>query len=357
MKSKIIKTSSLISFLFAFAISALAFNVSADDKDNGQEEIVTVSVQALSDLNLDINVSVPATVRALNQSLISSQINALAKKVHVDVGDKVQANQLLLSLDCREYEFTKKQIEASIKAANISFDLASKNYQRNKRLSKQGNVSAQAFDQVEANYLNSQAELTRQKSQLSLADLNIERCQIKAPFAGQISKRLVQPGQLLTPNAAVVELLQTDKLEIEASLSQEDMHSFRQAEQLDFKYDNQSYPVKLRAVIGLLDEASRTQRVRLKFVEEVKLPINLSGRLVWKKDGYYLPASLLSQRGEKLGVLYLAEENTVAFHAIAGAIEGKISQLGLPADTKIIIDNRKGLKVGQRVKVEKEKRK
>lgn len=351
MTIQLIKKKSLIVLFSSFIISALSFNAVADT----QEKSVTVSTQSLSDLNLEINVSVPATVKGLNRSIISSQINALAEKVYVEVGDQVEAKQLLLRLDCREYEYTKKQIEAGIKAAEISFDLSRKNYQRNKRLSKQGNVSAQAFDQAEANYLNSQAELIRQKSQLSLANLNIERCQIKAPFAGQISQRLAQPGQLLTPNAAVVELLQTDQLEIEASLSQEDLPSFKQAKQLSFKVDDQSYPVTLRAIIGLLDQASKTQKARLRLADKVPLPINLSGRLVWKKEGYYLPAALLSQRDEKLGVLYLTEANKVAFHAINGAIEGKVSKLNLPADTKVIINNRKGLKIGQHVTIEEEK--
>lgn len=323
----------------------------ADDISADKDQITSVTTKPLSELSLDIQVSVPATIKGLNKSIISSQISGLADNVHVDIGDYVKTGQLLLSLDCREYQYNLQQIEAGIKAARITHDLSQKNFNRNKRLKEKSNISDQLFDQSKAEFLNSQAELNRQQSQLSLAQLTIERCQIKAPFAGQITQRFVQPGQLLSPNAAVVELLQTDHLEIEALLSQSDLVSFNQTKQVYFNHEDQSYPATLRTVIAILDENNRTQQVRLRLADDIKLPVNLSGRLTWKKTGFHLPANLLSLRNQQLGVLYLGQENTVGFHVLKHAIEGKTSAIDLPADTRIIIDNRKGLVVGQGINI------
>ena len=185
----------------------------------GKTETVRVTTKSLSELVFAAEYSAPAKVVSLNDSSISAEVQGRAIRIEAEVGDTIKLGQLLVSLDCRNYINTKQQALASLNLSKLQLNFAQKQFNRNQRLLKRGVLSQETFDRSESDLLTSKADIFLKEVAIESANLAITKCKIYAPFSGQVTRKFVQQGQLISPGSALIQLLQTNKLEIEAELS------------------------------------------------------------------------------------------------------------------------------------------
>lgn len=331
--------------------------IAADEGDpttnvEGEVEFLRVTTQPLSELVITAQYSAPARVISLNDSSISAEVQGRALSISVEVGEQVSKGKLLLELDCRDYINVKQQAAAALKLSRTQYDLARKQFTRNQQLLRRNVISRESFDQVESQLLTSEADIRLKQTSIDSAELSISRCKIYAPFSGQITARHVQQGQLVTPGMQVFQLLQTDRLEIEADLSPDELVKAKASDALLFSSGELSQKVSIRSVLRQLNTASNTQHIRL----EANLPnasiiSGLNGRLQWKDGTQKIPAEYMVRRENALGIM-LANAGKAHFHPIPDAIEGQPAAVKLPGTTAIIIVNRFSVKTGQRIRVD-----
>lgn len=339
-------------FLLAFLILALLSNTPALAKD----EPLNVTITPLSDLLISSKLSAPANIISLNHSTISAEITGRALKVKVEIGDTVKKGQRLASIDCRSYSLARKQAKATLKVAKTQFNYSKKQLVRNQNLMKKGIISREIFEKSEAGQFSSIANIELQKISIETADLAISRCQIYAPFSGQITKRLVQKGQLVTAGTPLFKLIQSNRLEIQAKLSPNDVKKLKESPSLEFVAGDTKLKAIVRSIIQTIDETTRTQEVRLSLPENTRIATGLSGRLVWSNKAKRLPAEFLIRRNNQLGVM-VAEDIVEGigkgkFIPLANAHEGQPADITLPKNTAIINKNRYRAKNGQQIKVQ-----
>jgi len=168
-----------------------------------------------------------------------------------------------------------------------------------------------------------------------------------------VTQKFVQQGQLVNPGSALMQLLQTDKLEIEADLSPQELKNARESGRLKFTADGSEFAVNIRTVLRQLNTTSNTQRVRLtsENINSDTTIAGLNGRLEWKDGSSKLPPEYMVLRDEQLGVM-VAENNKARFHELKGAREGQPALINLRGNSQIIIVNRYSVQDGQAVVTE-----
>ena len=339
-------------YLPPLMILALLSNAPALAKD----EPLNVTVTPLSDLLISTQLSAPANIISLNHSTISAEITGRALKVNVEIGDTVKKDQRLVSIDCRSYSLAKKRAKAALKVAKTQFNYSKKQLARNNNLMKKGIISREIFEKSEAGQLSSIADIALQKVSIETADLAISRCQISAPFSGQITNRLVQKGQLVTAGTPLFKLIQSNRLEIQAKLSPNDAKQLKESPSLTFVAGDTKLKATLRSIIQTIDETTRTQEVRLSLPANSNSATGLSGRLVWRNKTKRLPAEFLIRRNNQLGVMVVDDlvnkQGKGKFIPLAHANEGQPAEITLPKNTAIINQNRYRVKDGQHIKVQ-----
>lgn len=320
------------------------------------EEPLTVSTKALSDLLISSTLSAPANIISLNHSVISAEITGRALSLEVETGDTVKKGQKLASLDCRSYSLARKQANAALKVAKTQVNYSRKQLTRNQNLVKKGIIPRDAFEKIEAGLLTARADINLKKASIETADLAISRCQINAPFTGQITKRLVQQGQLVTAGTPLFQLMQTDNMEVKANLSPNDALYLKKSPLLEFVVDNTKIRATVRSIIQTIDETTRTQEVRLSLPKNTQIATGLSGRLEWNDQKPQLPAEYIIRRNKQLGIMLAKDvvENIgkAKFHPLPKAQEGQPSTVNLPKNTRIITLNRYRVKDGDVIKVQ-----
>lgn len=323
-----------------------------------ESPLLSVSVKPLSSILIESKQSSPASVVSLNTSTISAEITGRAFKVYAETGDLVKKSQRLVSLDCRSYDLAKKQAEASLKVSLAQLNLAKKQLNRNQQLISKGTIPRALLESSQATQETALADIEFKKAQIETAKLAINRCTIRAPFSGQVSNKMVQQGQLLMPGTQLFQIMQSNRSEIKTDLSPADAIALQNLTEIKFVTDTQSLLVKVRSIIQVVDETTRTQEVRLSLTEKTVIPTGLSGRIEWSNSKLRIPPEYILRNKSDLGVM--TAENTVEgtakakFVLLPNAIEGQPVQTELSANTLIIDKNRYRVNNGELISIQKE---
>jgi multidrug efflux system membrane fusion protein len=112
-------------------------------------------------------------------------------------GDEVKKDASLFEIDPRPYKVDLDRAAGS--AAQIEARLARLDAERRRvvTLFNRGASSREEFDRSTGDYKEAQASLSVARANLDMAKLNIEFTKVRAPIGGLLSRRLVDPGNLV----------------------------------------------------------------------------------------------------------------------------------------------------------------
>lgn len=329
---------------FTVPLLALALALPAVAKD-----AVRVSTRPFADVAQPEQGSAAATVLSPNDSVIAADLSARVARVVAEVGTQVKKGQLLLELDATDYRLAQAQAEAQLASAKANEELARQRYERALQLREKQFV---ADDEV----LAQKTQLQAAQAQSLVADAarrvaarNVEKARIVAPFNGVVTERMAQVGQLATPGAPLLRIVDLAPVEVEARVQAGDAGSLRKAGSWQFESQGHRWPLQLQRLSPVIDANARTQVARLSFIDAAA-PAGSSGSLRWQGAATLLPATLLVKRGDALGA-FVIENDQARFVPAPGAQEGRPFVLALPKTAQLVVAGQQALNDGDRVTV------
>ena len=132
-------------------------------------------------------------VEAADKSSISFEVPGNVREVRVNVGDRVSKGKELAVLDDRTYKLNVEAAEADLGRANVELANKRTDFDRLRRIAQQdpGAISQGALDRAEAAYDSASKNVQFATSQLSLANRDLAKTVLRAPFDGVIAERFV----------------------------------------------------------------------------------------------------------------------------------------------------------------------
>ena len=112
-------------------------------------------------------------------------------------GKIVDKGQLLFVIDPEQYLAEKRRTEAIVLQNEARLKRLTKDYGRAVQLYEQKSMSQEQFDQISGDYLEAQESLKMAKASDKLAGINVGYTEVRAPFTGVVSRRYVDPGNLV----------------------------------------------------------------------------------------------------------------------------------------------------------------
>lgn len=180
---------------------------------------VAAPVTVLAPVATTVYEASPGTVVATNSARIASRLSGYVRALHVDVGDKVKAGELLLTIDNRDVEAQVAQARAAVSSARAAYADAEFNYTRYTNLYRQQAASRQEYEAVTRDYAAARAGVTAAAAGLARAEAQRAYAEVRAPFAGVVTARYVETGDLATPGAPLLEVQAPDRLEVRTQVS------------------------------------------------------------------------------------------------------------------------------------------
>ncbi len=186
-------------------------------------------------------------VRARRRALVAPRIGGQIVSIHFDIGDRVQAGQVLAELDSRYAQIELRQAEhemrykAAVLAENkLALAQAERALARASRLHRNGHASDKVLDDAKAEVEIQRARVAGQEQVLDLAQAKVDlqreqlgEYEIRAPFAGVITKRDVSKGQFVTSGitdgyggagGSICALVDLERLDVEVDVSEKYIH-------------------------------------------------------------------------------------------------------------------------------------
>ena len=282
-------------------------------------------------------------VEAVKQATLSAQTQGRVTQVNQDVNDRVSAGAVLLRLSAVEQRAGADSARAQLRAAEAAANEASSNYQRFAALGGGQYVSRAQIDQARAARDSAVAARDAARAQLAQAGQQADYTVVRAPYAGIVSMRDVEPGESVASGQLLMTVFSPDALRVEVRVPQAEAELIRRQPTAVVTFED-GRRIKADKVVVFPGADPNTHtvpvRIQLPALDPAPLPGTTARVLFPGVKGVAharIPASALLRRGEINGVYVLAD--------------GRLSlrQLRLGAALGDEVEVISGLKAGERI--------
>lgn len=163
------------------------------------------------------------TITPAMQVQISAQVPGKVTAVHVQLGDTVKAGQVLVELDAREAQAQLLRAEGGLAQARAALEEAVRTRDRMETLFQAGAVSQQQIDQARSGVQQAEAALRQAEAAVALARTAVENSTVRAPAAGVIAERRVEPGAWAAPGVPLLTLADISRVYVDIQVPEADV--------------------------------------------------------------------------------------------------------------------------------------
>ncbi len=177
------------------------------------------------------------TTKAGQEAKLSFKVPGTISRIHVKVGDTVNANDLIAQLDAKDYRLVVQQTEAALDRAKANELSARSSYDRVRGMYENQNASKSDLETARAAYESARASLRSTGKQLELARLKVGYARLYAPVKGSIASVLKEVNENVAAGMPVVLLTSGKKLEVEVSIPEILISLVKEGQKADVKVD------------------------------------------------------------------------------------------------------------------------
>ena len=326
-----------------------------------------VSIATAKSAPIVETVNVNGTITSPQSAVLSPSVAGLVQTMHVDAGDRVDAKQVIVTLD-RELEalaLRRSQAEAAQAAAALAD--ARRRLSEAEKIGPTQAIAESAIKSIRAEVARAEASLDAAEAAGSQQRAIVNRHSVRAPFAGVVSRRLAEAGEWVNPGDGLIELVATDKLRFDFRVPQTWYAQLEKTTPVDIRVDAMPDRViagRIQAIVPVKDPGARTflLRVVADAAESLNVTPGMSAHAAVKIDahrsGVVVPRDALLRYPDGRTMVWIVErENgeTIAHEKrVATGVEfGELVEIrdGIAADALVVTRGNEVLRDGQAVTV------
>ena len=292
----------------------------------------------------EISQDLPVLAQVMSRSLaqVSSQVVGRISRIYVEAGSKIQQGAPLVALSAKEFQARVSQARADQSQAAAQLAKVSADYHRYQRLLKEGAVSPQEFEAMEARYKTAQAQLSQAQAQVQDAATMEQYTVVRAPRNGVVAERRAAVGDLAQPGQTLLTLYDPGDLQVEGEVNDEYRSHLTAGMTVGLAVPAAGYEGKvvLQEIFPISAAQSRTFKVRTEKLGAPGLIPGMFARLtipLGKTRGILIPQAAVRQVGQ----LPMAEV------LVAGRPRLQLLQLGRQVGDQVEV--LAGLQAGDRI--------
>jgi len=335
-------------------------------------------------------------VVARRQATVSAKITGKVVMVGIEEGQRVERDQVIARLDdtntqamVAQARAELEQSKANLAAAEIAFGNAKPTFERNEKQFVRAVISAQTFDTAKASYDAARTGLTVAaravevaQARLALAERNLDDTVVRAPFAGIVTVKAAQEGEMVSPMSAgggftrtgIGTIVDMSSLEVEVDVSENFINRVVPQQPVTVRlnaYPDWTVPARVIAIIPTADRAKATVKVRVSLdVADERILPEMGARVAFLDavDGAAGPATRTTSAQRPVlvpkesvqvdgdtGVVFVVADGGVERRTVrlgAQSAAGQVVLAGLTAGTRLARGDLGSLADGSRVRVQ-----
>lgn len=211
-------------------------------------------------------VTVNGTVTSPQSATLSPSIGGLIEKTLVDAGDRVEAGDILVTLDNELGRLTLERTVAEEAQARIALDDAKRRLTEAERVGPQRGIAETEIKSLRAEVTRGEAALEAAAAAARQQKAVVRRHVVRAPFNGVVSQRLAQVGEWVNPGDGLVELVATEGLRFDFRVPQTYYAKLNAETRVDLTLDavpDQVITGRVQSIVPIKDPGARTFLLRV----------------------------------------------------------------------------------------------
>jgi RND family efflux transporter MFP subunit len=237
------------------------------------------------------------------ESKISAQVTAQVLTVEVTPGTRVRKNQVLVTLDSRQYASRLDAAKQSAVAARAELTRARADHDRVRKYFASEAATAQEMERAQEALTRAQAGLRRAEEQVREAGTSFGYTTVRAPQDGEVLQRLVEPGDLALPGKALLVVQTEGALRLETRVREGLIGKIGPGRTLPVVVDSLGLRTEARVeeVVPYADPRSRTFLVKAALPEMDALYPGMYGKMlipVAEKEVVMIPSRAVRRVGQ-----------------------------------------------------------
>jgi RND family efflux transporter MFP subunit len=309
---------------------------------------VTAALIAVERVTEAAAIEVYGTVQPARQSFVSSRVMGPVVAIHVQAGDRVNKDALLLEIAPESMNGQVAQAMGAKAQAEAALALAEKNLRRFEALFEENAASELELDMARMQYEQAEGAVGQAEGAVQAAGAVAEESSVRAPFPARVVEKLVDLGDLAAPGRPLVRLESLSGRQIWLTVREADIHRLRAGDEIEVSLDLLPAAGRMTGrvaeVIPAADPATHTFTVKVG-LGEVDVPSGASGRGYLPGDELerlLVPSSAVHERGGLELVVIRGEDSLARTRAVTtGATmpDGRIEVLsGLAEGEQVLVD-------------------
>ena len=234
-------------------------------------ELASVEVERVRRQDLASDVRVSGSLEPSRRTALNAKVSGTVEAVVKDVGDAVEAGEVVLRFETATLQSVLDARVATLEASQAQLRLAESTLDRSQRLGQAGFASQAARLEAEAGVLNIRAQVRALEAEVNDARRALDDAAVRAPFAGIIAERSVQPGQTVPLNAELMSVVDLSDMEIDAGVPTSRIAALSVGQAATFAvegFPDRSFPATVRRISPTAVAGSRAVRVFLKVAND-----------------------------------------------------------------------------------------
>lgn len=313
-------------------------------------------------------VDITGTVHSPQTAQLSAATSGLVQRLHVDVGDRVKAGDLLLELDPELAQLQWQSGRSEQQRVEAALQDARRRLREAETLAPQRSIAKTAVRDLEAEVAEDQADFERAKADAGYRRALLDRHQLRAPFAGVISARQVETGEWVDPGQGVFSLVALQDMHIDFALAEDYLVALTPEATVEFELNavpGKRYQGKVHRIVPVADPGARTFLLRVKAVNpDAQLLPGMSVKAVLRIPDPEHPTGLVVPRDATLRypdgrvVVWEVERGDAGLVAserlveIGQSFDGLVEiRGGIKAGAQVVIEGNESLVDGQPVRI------
>jgi len=285
------------------------------------------------------------TVEAVHQATVSAQTAGRVTEITVDVNDYVPAGTVVMRLRSTEQVAGLSQAQAALKEAVARESEAQTRYERIHDMYARQVVAKATLDEATAARDAAVARLVAARAGLDAAREGVSYTEIRAPYAGVVTQKLVQVGETVAPGTPLISGASLDALRVIVEIPQSIVEQVRAQKKAAIYVDGRRIESTAITLYPSAEPQTNTFRAR------IELPKDLQGLApgMFVKVGFVtgeaqrllVPRSAIVERSEMRAVYVVASDGRVSLRQVRlGHVKGDSIEIlaGVAAGELVALD-------------------
>jgi membrane fusion protein (multidrug efflux system) len=369
-------------------VKAAGQNAAAQKGQEKKEEATPVQLAVATRGEISSAIRATGNLRALREVVVTTQAEGIVQQVLKEEGDYAADDELVARLDDTQLKIRLELAREKLAQAKLQMEKARIREEKARVLIENNQVEWERYQKAHQEGLVSEKEVAAYKykldelshdqrvsssetrefshrvaeleAEIAQAELEIARTQIRAPFAGYLTQRTVEPGQRVRALDPMFRLGAFSPLYVDVFLSEREAREVRPGQfarvRLGVDTDEQ-VPARVARISPVVDQATGTVKVTVEVRAKAAAfrPgafVRVDVRTDTRNDGILIPKkAVLEQDGDKY--VFIAEGTTARRSRVSLGYENEEMveiRAGVAPGQKVVVAGQGALKEGATIK-------